>query len=110
MKSASTPTTISASFIKPRVVSIKPMQGSGNLKAFASVEFGFGLTMHELRIVQQPGQQAWVGAPCRQWTDPHGNKRFAAILEFDKPLQEAISLVVLEAYELAMAGEEVADA
>ena len=105
--SASKPDAIPASLIKPRCVAIRLLEGAGNLKAFASIEFPFGLTIHEMRVVQQPGQKAWVGVPSRQWTDPHGQKRFANVMEMDKPLSEAISRLVLEAYENALASEEV---
>jgi DNA-binding cell septation regulator SpoVG len=103
--SASNTDTIPASLIKPRCTTIRMVKNGGNLRAFASVEFPFGLTIHDLRVIQQAGQKAWVGVPSRQWTDPHGQKRFANVMEMDKTLQDAISRLVLEAYENAVAEE-----
>jgi hypothetical protein len=48
-----------------------------------------------------------IGAPCRPWTNPHGNQCFAAVLEVETPLQAAVTRVVLDASESAMAGEGV---
>jgi hypothetical protein len=48
-----------------------------------------------------------IGAPGRPWTDLHGNTRVAAVLEFEKPLQAAVTPMVLAADESAMVGEGV---
>jgi hypothetical protein len=56
----------------------------------------------------EPGDEGLIiGAPGRPWTDPPGNQRVGAVLEVEKPLQKAVTRVVLEAYESAMAGESV---
>jgi hypothetical protein len=44
-----------------------------------------------------------IGAPGRPWTHPHGHTCVAAVLEFEKPLQEPVTPVVLAADESAMA-------
>jgi len=36
-----------------------------------------------------------LGTPCRHGTDPHGHTRFAAVLVSEKPLQEAVTRLVL---------------
>ena len=56
------------------VENIHKLDGAGNLKAFASVNIGGKLTIHSLRIVQQPGQKAWVALPQREWRDGAGNR------------------------------------
>jgi hypothetical protein len=48
-----------------------------------------------------------IGAPYRQGSDSHGHARMAAVLDCEKPLQVAITRVVLTADEGAMVGEGV---
>jgi hypothetical protein len=56
----------------------------------------------------EPGNEGLIiGAPWRQGTDPHGHQRFAAVLAGVNPLQAAVTRVVHDAYESAMAGEGV---
>jgi DNA-binding cell septation regulator SpoVG len=45
-----------------QVVKVKSLKDSGNLKAFASLRIG-ALVVHRVRIVQQPGQKAWISMP-----------------------------------------------
>ena len=56
------------------VENIRKLDGSGNLKAFVSVNIGGKLTIHSCRIIQQPGQKAWVALPQREWTTQQGEK------------------------------------
>ena len=53
----------------------------GNLKAFASVHMGGKFRIHSVRIVQQPGQAAWVALPQSEWTDSAGKTRYSPIIE-----------------------------
>jgi hypothetical protein len=56
----------------------------------------------------QPGDEGLIiGGPCRQGTEPYGHKPFAAVLEGEKPHQEAGTRVVLAADESAMVGAGV---
>jgi hypothetical protein len=48
-----------------------------------------------------------LGAPGRQGTDPHRTKRFAAVLEGEKPPKDAATRVVRDADASAIAGEGV---
>jgi hypothetical protein len=59
----------------------------------------------------QPGDEGLsIGAPGRPWTDPHGHKPFAAVLEGEQPHQEPVTRVVRAADESAMTGEGVGHA
>src|SRR5881409_293572 len=49
------------------VESIKPITGAGNLRAFAIVNIADRLRVHDVRIIQQPGQEAWVSMPSRAY-------------------------------------------
>ena len=73
----------------------------GNLKAFVSVHMGGKFRIHSLRIVQQPGQAAWVALPQSEWTDREGKTRYSPIIELPDNVKEAISEVVLKEWSKA---------
>ena len=77
------------------VENIKELDGTGNLKAFASVTINGRLTIHSCRIVQQPNQKAWVSLPQHEWTDHPGQKRYSPILELPEKVLMAIQEAVL---------------
>jgi hypothetical protein len=71
-----------------------------------SVEAAGGQEHLVCEVDCQPGDEGLLlGAPGRPWTDPHGHTRVAAVLEGEKPLPEAGTIVVPEADEAVMAGE-----
>jgi len=80
------------------VLSIRPMTGRGNLHALADVELrfegGLNLTLHKVRIIQQPAQKAYVALPQVETAD---GKFFAAVSGSD--LREAIQPLVLDAWQ-----------
>ena len=78
---------------------IRKLDGSGNLRAFVSVTIGGTLTIHSLRIIQQPGQKAWVSLPQREWTTPQEETRFAPLIELPEKVKNAIEAAVLNAWE-----------
>ena len=81
------------------VENIRELDGSGSLKAFASVNIGGKLKIHSCRIVQQPGQAAWVSLPQREWVDQHGQKRFAPLIELPDKVKNAIQEAVLNTWK-----------
>jgi hypothetical protein len=61
-----------------------------------------------IEVYRQAGDEGLIiSAPCRPWTDPHGHQRFAAVMAWEQPRQEAVTKIVLEADGSAMAREEV---
>ena len=76
------------------VEKISKINSEGNLKAFATVVVR-GITIHDLRIVQQPNQEAWVSPPQKEWKDPQGNRKFSPIVQLDDELKRAIQDEVL---------------
>ena len=79
------------------VVSIKPLAVTGPLRAFASVRLG-GVIIHDCRIVQQPGQKAWVSLPQREYLHD-GQKKYVAIVELSESLKRELSQIVLSTWE-----------
>jgi len=79
------------------VVAIKPLSSSGNLRGFASIRMG-GVTIHDCRVIQQPGQRAWVSMPQREYTKD-GQKKYTAVVELSDGLKQQVSAAVLTAWE-----------
>jgi DNA-binding cell septation regulator SpoVG len=80
--------------LTPRVLEVRRLVGTGNLKAFAVVAVG-PWTVRGCRVVQQPGQRAYVSLPQEKTTDG----RFFPILQTkDANLKDAIQAAVLEAW------------
>jgi hypothetical protein len=79
------------------VLDLKPLEKPGNLKAFVSVQV-HGITIRDCRIVQQPGQQAWLSPPQQSY-EVAGERKWKAIVEFPKELRKEIEAVVLEAWQ-----------
>ena len=67
----------------------------GNVKAFASVRLGETLTIHSIKIVQQPGQRAYVRLPESE----RDGKYFPIVSADDKRFQEAVQEKVLAAWQ-----------
>ena len=78
---------------KLSVSAIHPVS-SGNVKAFVSVKIGDALTIHGCKVVQQPGQRAYVALPQNE----RNGKYFPAIESHDPRFQEALSIAVLAAW------------
>jgi DNA-binding cell septation regulator SpoVG len=80
------------------VVAIRPLPAAGNLKAFASVRLG-DVTIHDCRVIQQPGQRAWVSMSQREYTTDDRERRFSVIVELTDALKKEVSRAVLAAWE-----------
>jgi len=80
-----------------QVKEIKPIN-KGNLKGLAIVDID-GIIIHDLRIVQQPGQKPWISPPQKSWTDDQGKTHYLPLIEFSKELKNQISDTVLKAWE-----------
>lgn len=81
-----------------KVLQIKSINGNGNLKAFATVQVDDWI-IHDWRIVQQPGQRAWVSVPQMAWTGEDGNKKYKALISIPGDLKQQIEVAILSAWE-----------
>jgi DNA-binding cell septation regulator SpoVG len=78
------------------------LMSTGNLRAFVSIKISNGassITIHDCRIVQQPGQAAWVALPQREYTDRDGAKKWTALVWIEGPLKDQIDAAVIPHYE-----------
>lgn len=77
-----------------QLLDVRRVQNAGNLKAFTTVRAGC-FRFYGWRVIQQPGQRAWVSVPQEQGRDG----RWHNMIEVDNPaVLEQIRAAVLEAW------------
>jgi DNA-binding cell septation regulator SpoVG len=81
---ASATATITATAARIEVIALSAVS-AGNLKAFASVRIGPSLVVHKCRVIQQPGQRAWVSMPQERWEGSDGKPHSMALVEVTGP-------------------------
>jgi DNA-binding cell septation regulator SpoVG len=89
---------------KITVTKVTPINGNGNLKAFASVRLGDVLTIHDCRVIQQEGKQPFVSLPQRK--DEKTEKYYSIVYAEDKQFMEAVQQLVLAAWNTKDGGDE----
>lgn len=82
--------------INPQVLAWQPLSDKGNLRGYAVVQVGPAI-FEDVRLVQQPGQKAFVGPPQKCWTDDYKKKHYAPLVHWPKEWSEAILRKVLDA-------------
>jgi len=82
------------------VLSIKRLPDCGNLRAFAAVRIG-SIEINGLRVVQQPGQRAYVQLPQVEYTRrDDGQRAFVPLIRIhDQVLDVAIRQAVIAAWQ-----------
>jgi DNA-binding cell septation regulator SpoVG len=81
------------------VESIRPIENAGNLKAFAVVEIAGKIKIADVKVVQQPGQKAWVAMPSKSY-EVNGQRKWSHTIEIlDESLKNEISAAVLAEFE-----------
>ena len=68
----------------------------GNFKGFADVQVG-QIEIRGFRIIQQPGQSAWVSVPQSEYTKDD-EKRYYNIVVMPDDLKRDVEFAVLEAW------------
>ena len=86
------------------VLTIRPA-ARGNLRGFADVRIG-ELVVKDLRVIQQPGQRAWVSPPQKEWLKPDGTRGYAPLVEFSPALKATIESMVLDAWRREVKADE----
>lgn len=72
------------------VVSLRPITGAGNLRAFASIKVG-PIVINDVRLIQQPGQKAWSSPPQSEWQDNSGQTRYKKQVEWPPSWGDAVT-------------------
>jgi DNA-binding cell septation regulator SpoVG len=68
----------------------------GNLKAMASVRIGPSLLVRKCRVIQQPGQRAWVSMPQERWDGHDGKPHYTALVELSGTLRARVEQAILQ--------------
>ena len=85
--------SIPRDFYSVTCLQIRPVKTPGNLRAFADVQLG-PLVITGCRVVQQPGQAAWVAMPQAQADD---GRFFPCLRTDDDALRQNVRDRVLSA-------------
>lgn len=78
------------------VLAIRPID-KGNLKAFAEIQLGETMIISGCRIIQKPGQRAYVAFPQNE----SNGKFYPVVTAVDKRFKEAVEEKVLRAWREA---------
>jgi DNA-binding cell septation regulator SpoVG len=78
-----------------QVVGVRSLEGKGNLKAFAEIQLGETMIISGCRIIQQPGQRAYVAFPQNE----ANGKFYPIVTAVDKRFKEAVEQKVLAVWE-----------
>ena len=68
----------------------------GNFKGFADVQVG-QIEIRGFRIIQQPGQSAWVSVPQSEYTKDN-EKRYHNIVVLSEDLKQRVDAEILRAW------------
>lgn len=81
------------------VEQLRPVNGSGNLRAFLDLILPDGTEVKNCRIVQQPGQRPWLSLPQSEWVGKDGNKRYTTLVKLPSDLHQAAERAAIEAFQ-----------
>jgi DNA-binding cell septation regulator SpoVG len=83
------------------VLEVRRLSGDGNLRAFAKVRIGC-LVIHGCRVIQQPGQRAWVAlpqVPARAKADGSGAGWYPVVEVTNRSVMDQVRDAVLAAWD-----------
>lgn len=83
------------------VLEVRCLTDGGNLKGFAKVKLG-AVIIHGCRIIQQPGQRAWMSLPqqpARKKADGSGSGWYPVVEITRRELMDQVRDAVLAAWE-----------
>jgi DNA-binding cell septation regulator SpoVG len=89
-------TTAGSAVDKIQVEKVIPLSGTGSLKAFATVRLG-AIVIHDFRIIQQAGKDAWVSPPQKE-VNKDGARKWFPIVELSDELRKIVEFKILEAW------------
>lgn len=82
-----------------QVLEFKSVSDRGALKAFCTVHIGH-LQINDCRIIQQPGQRAWVAMPQISYKNEYGTVKYRSLVQImDETLRNQITHIVLSEWE-----------
>jgi hypothetical protein len=84
--------------MKVEVERISGINSRSNLRAVADIRIGES-KFRSWRVIQKPGQTAWVSPPVESWEDRSGKRHYRRLIEFPERLQQRIYEAILRAWE-----------
>lgn len=81
------------------VKKINLVKNRGNLRALVDVSLPCGITLISCRIVQMPGQRAWLSMPQVAWTDASGRQNYRAVVTLPEGLQKDVTEAALAQWQ-----------
>jgi DNA-binding cell septation regulator SpoVG len=79
------------------IIDIKPLD-AGNIRALVSIRLFGVVVIYGAKIIQQPGQKAWLALPSREFISD-GQKRYSPVVEITGPLKDAVWRAVLASWQ-----------
>jgi hypothetical protein len=92
-----------ASSTKIPVITIRRAD-TGTVRTIEDVGVGPSLTPKECKVIQQPGQWAWVNPPSREWQGSDGKRHFSLLVELIGSLRKRVDQAIVEAWERSKRG------
>lgn len=89
------------------VLRIFPVQGRGNLRAFADVQLTTPLGIfifRRCRVIQQAGQRAYVSLPQEEWEGRDGKRGYTTLVTLPDAINDAVSDAILRKWQEVSAG------
>ena len=80
-----------------RVIAIRGVN-KGTVRTVVDVGLGASLIIKEFKVIQQPGQKAWVSPPSREWQGTGGKRHFAPLVELMGSLKPRGEQAILGAW------------
>jgi DNA-binding cell septation regulator SpoVG len=85
---------------KMKILSIRNRTDGKTLKALADIELPGGLTIRDLRILQHPGEKAFVVGPQCSWKDPStGRILYRTLITFPNQMKQDLELALLSEWK-----------
>ena len=82
-----------------KVIEVRLTNGDKPTKGFADLELENGLVIRDIKVIQQPGQRAWVAMPQASWKDPSdGQIKYRILVTAPPPLKGEIDACILSAW------------
>lgn len=87
-----------------QALDFKSVSDRGALKAFCTLHIGH-LQINDCRIIQQPGQRAWVAMPQISYKNEYGTVKYRSLVQInDEALRNQITHIVLSEWEKFIKG------
>jgi len=86
-----------------KILDVRLQNNGKPLKAFVDIEFN-GLVIRDFRIIQQPGQKAYIVSPQTTWKGPQGKSNFKSIISMPNDIKWQVESAILTEFQKAKEG------